>query len=25
MPCDGPWPAGQVEVVSRWLDGGAQP
>ena len=25
MPCDGPWPAGQVEVVSRWLAGGAQP
>jgi hypothetical protein len=25
MPCDGPWPAGQVEVVSRWLDDGAQP
>jgi hypothetical protein len=25
MPCDGPWPAAQVEVVSRWLDGGAQP
>jgi hypothetical protein len=25
MPCDGPWPAGQVEVVRRWLDGGAEP
>jgi hypothetical protein len=25
MPCDGPWPAGQVDVVSRWLDDGAQP
>jgi hypothetical protein len=25
MPCDGPWPAGQVDVVSRWLDEGAQP
>ena len=25
MPCDGPWPAEQVEVVSRWLEGGAQP
>jgi hypothetical protein len=25
MPCDGPWPAEQVEVVSRWLSAGAQP
>jgi hypothetical protein len=25
MPCDGPWPAGQVDIVSRWLDDGAQP
>jgi hypothetical protein len=25
MPCDGPWPAEQVQVVSRWLDEGAQP
>ncbi len=25
MPCDGPWPAERVEVVSRWLEGGAQP
>jgi len=25
MPCDGPWPAEQVELVSRWLGGGAQP
>jgi hypothetical protein len=24
MPCDGPWPE-QVDVVSRWLDSGAQP
>ena len=25
MPCDGAWPAAQVELVSQWLDGGAQP
>ncbi len=25
MPCDGPWPAGQVETFTKWLDGGAQP
>jgi hypothetical protein len=25
MPCDGPWPAEQVDVVSSWLAGGAQP
>jgi hypothetical protein len=25
MPCDGPWPAEQVDVVSRWLAEGAQP
>jgi hypothetical protein len=25
MPCDGPWPADQVEVVARWLDTGSQP
>ena len=25
MPCDGPWPAGQVEIFTRWLDGGARP
>jgi hypothetical protein len=25
MPCDGPWPAEHVDVVSNWLAGGAQP
>jgi len=25
MPCDGPWPAEQIDIVSKWLDGGAQP
>ncbi len=25
MPCDGPWPAERVEIVSQWLAGGAQP
>jgi hypothetical protein len=25
MPCDGPWPAERVDIVSRWLDAGAQP
>jgi hypothetical protein len=25
MPCDGPWPAERVDVVSTWLAGGAQP
>ena len=25
MPCDGPWPAGQIETFTRWLDAGAQP
>jgi hypothetical protein len=25
MPCDGRWPIDQVEIVSRWLDEGAQP
>jgi hypothetical protein len=25
MPCDGPWPAAQVETFARWLDAGAQP
>jgi hypothetical protein len=20
MPCDGPWPAGQVETFQRWVD-----
>ena len=22
MPCDGPWPEGQVELLQRWVDGG---
>jgi hypothetical protein len=25
MPCDQSWPAEQVDVLSRWLEGGAQP
>jgi hypothetical protein len=25
MPCDGPWPAGQIATFTRWLDAGAQP
>lgn len=25
MPCDGSWPAERVELVSRWIEGGAQP
>jgi hypothetical protein len=25
MPCDGPWPAEQVAVFTRWLDAGAMP
>jgi hypothetical protein len=25
MPCDGRWPAERVDVVSKWLAGGAQP
>jgi hypothetical protein len=25
MPCDGPWPADRVEIVSKWLEGGAKP
>ena len=25
MPCDGPWPPEQADVVSKWLEGGAQP
>jgi hypothetical protein len=25
MPCDGPWSAEKVEVLSRWLEDGAQP
>jgi hypothetical protein len=25
MPCDGPWPTGQVETFTRWLDAGARP
>jgi hypothetical protein len=24
MPCDGPWPAEQVEVFDRWVDQGSQ-
>jgi hypothetical protein len=23
MPCDGPWPAGQVELFRRWVAEGA--
>jgi hypothetical protein len=22
MPCDGAWPADQVDVLERWVDGG---
>ena len=25
MPCDGVWPAEQVEVFARWTDGGTPP
>lgn len=25
MPCDEPWPAGQVEVFRRWIDQGKRP
>jgi hypothetical protein len=24
MPCDGPWPAEQMEVFDRWVDQGSQ-
>ena len=24
MPCDGPWPAEQVDLFDRWLAGGTQ-
>ena len=24
MPCDGAWPAGQVQIFQRWIDGGKQ-
>jgi hypothetical protein len=23
MPCDGPWPAEQVDLLQRWIDGGS--
>ena len=22
MPCDGPWPADQVDTLQQWIDGG---
>jgi hypothetical protein len=22
MPCDGPWPTEQVELLQKWIDGG---
>jgi hypothetical protein len=25
MPCDGAWPADQVDLFTRWLDAGGQP
>ena len=25
MPCDGAWPSDQVELLRRWIEGGAQP
>lgn len=25
MPCDGAWPAQQIEVFERWVRGGKQP
>ena len=25
MPCDGPWPAEQVDLFERWVRGGKQP
>jgi hypothetical protein len=24
MPCDGAWPADQVQTLQRWVDGGKQ-
>jgi hypothetical protein len=25
MPCDGPWPAANQDLLRRWIDGGARP
>ncbi len=25
MPCDGPWPAANVDKFKTWVDGGMQP
>ena len=25
MPCDGAWPPAQVEMFSRWIEGGTPP
>lgn len=25
MPCDGSWPAEQVRLFRRWIDGGSRP
>ena len=25
MPCDGAWPAGQIDVFRRWTESGMQP
>jgi len=25
MPCDGPWPKEQVDVLRRWVEEGMQP
>jgi hypothetical protein len=25
MPCDGRWPAEQVDLLERWISGGSQP
>ena len=25
MPCDGPWPPADRDLLRRWIDGGARP
>ena len=24
LPCDGPWPSEKVDLLKRWIDGGAR-